>query len=204
MSQQLSEVDAWMTEAQKWFLTGKLHSALQSICRRMYGSTRSFLFPAETRFAGKLLQMKRFLSMKDSLKELVRSERYQQYDFENDNFADRILGDDVWSFMERVVKFAAPILLLLRLGDSNRPTLSKLRGTLDYVRRLMVETGDGSIEDNIATAFHSRAKDFESDAANAAYVIDQQFICRSIKRRSSGRHEFFLESHSNDFRPHTG
>ena len=168
----MAEVDAWMIEAQKWFLSGKLNSALQAICTRMFGSTRSFVFPADTRFGGKMIQWKRFLAMRSALEEFVQSDRYQQYDFENDLYAERIGDDDLWTFVRSVVKCAGPVMLLLRLGDTNHGTLSKLRGTLDYVRGLLPQTGNGSIEDQIAEVFHARAGDFESDAANAAYVID--------------------------------
>ena len=44
---------------------------------------------------------------------------------------------------------------------------------------MMIETGDGSIEDQIAEVFHQRSHDFESDSANAAYIIDPQFVAVS-------------------------
>ena len=119
-----------MVKAQKWFSTGKLFAALQNICTRMFGETRAFKFPAETRFGGKLIQWERFLELKPVLQEFVRSDRYTQYDFDDDNYADRISSDDIWSFISRVVKCTEPVMLLLRLGDSNKATLSKVRGHL--------------------------------------------------------------------------
>ena len=53
----------WITEAQHWFSTNKLKPLLQIFCREHYGTTRAFIYPADTRFAGRLLQIKRFLSM---------------------------------------------------------------------------------------------------------------------------------------------
>ena len=121
--------------------------------------------------------------MKDALQELVRSAEYRRFDFEDDEFAPRILDEDEFEMMERVTKAAGPVLLLLRLGDSNKATLSKLRGTVDYISELMVDSGQDTLEDKIATAFHNRASELECDIANAAYVLDPQFISKS---RNSG------------------
>lgn len=117
--------------------------------------------------------------MKQALQCFVNSERYKQYNFADDDYADKLRGDDTWDFMLRVIKCAGPLLLLTRLGDCNQATMSKVRGTVDYIRSLMVETGDDTIEDKIAEAFHNRAADLDSDVSNAAYVIDQQFISKS-------------------------
>ena len=194
MCLQIASFDDWMIGSQKWFSTGKLYAALQSICVTLFGSTRAFVFPADTRFGGKLIQWQNFLSLKPALQQLVRSDRYRQYDFEDDIYADRIAAEDAWSFIDRVVKRTEPVLLLLRLGDSNKATLSKVRGTLDYVRTLMVETGDDSIEDQIAEAFHNRSRDFESDAANCAYIIDPQFIAVSKNAPSDVMDSFWKVS----------
>ena len=67
---QILEVLDWINDAQKWFSTDRLSSLLKKICIRRFGTTRAFVFPAETRFAGKLLQMKRFSLLKDALIEL--------------------------------------------------------------------------------------------------------------------------------------
>ena len=68
---QIAELLTWMLDAQKWFSTGKVGPLLKAICVEEYGTSRQFLFPAETRFAGKLLQIKRFHDMKSALKLLV-------------------------------------------------------------------------------------------------------------------------------------
>ena len=84
-----------------------------------------------------------------------------------------------WNLMSRITKCSGPILLIIRLGDLKQATLSKLKGTVDYVKRLMVETDTDSLEDQIAKCFHNRVEDLESDVANAAYCIDPQFVRRS-------------------------
>ena len=152
---------------------------LEKFCRQRYGSTRAFIFPAETRFGGKLLQIKRFLSMRDVLQQLVESEEYTRFEFENDMFATRLSRGEVWRLMARVTQAAGPVLLLLRLADSNVSSLSKLKGTVDYVTSLMVDSGDNTLEDQIAVAFHNRAPELECDVANAAYVLDAQFVPQS-------------------------
>ena len=176
---QISEVLDWINDAQKWFSTGRLSSLLKKICIRRFGTTRAFVFPAETRFAGKLLQMKRFSLLKDALIELVQSEEYVNFNFDNDSFAPRITDRAVWTLIERILKAAGPILLLIRLADIRGPTLSKLKGTLDYIGKKMKNSGEDTLEDKISTAFHTRAPELESDIANAAYVLDQQFVNKS-------------------------
>ena len=123
----------WITDAQKWFTTSKVGPLLQKFCQRRYGSSRSFIFPAETRFAGKLLQLKRFLSMRDALQQLVESEEYTRFEFENDIFAERLIDGRVSRLISRITRTAGPVLLLLRLADSASSTLSKLKGTVDYI-----------------------------------------------------------------------
>ena len=141
--------------------------------------------------------------MKLALQECVKSEKYLTYNFDNDVYAPRILTDgnavaatgasasasavstaagsliDCWSLMEKICEHAGPLLLLIRLGDLRQATLSKLRGTVDYMKTLMVVTGDGSLEDQIAQCFHKRVKDLESPVADCAYMIDPQFIAKS-------------------------
>ena len=168
-----------MTDAQKWFSTGKVGPSLQQICTRTYGSTRAFKFPAETRFAGKLLQIKQFFSMKLALRQCVGREQYTRYNFDDDIFAERIEQDAVWNLQSRFVNCTGPLLLLVRLGDMAKGTLSKLKGTVDYVGSLLEETGDGSLEDQVAAIFHDNKGDLESDVANAAYCIDPQFVSQS-------------------------
>ena len=168
-----------MTTAQKWFSTAKVGPYLQKICKRMYGSTRSFKFPADTRFAGKLLQIKQFFNMNLAIQQCVTSERYKRYNFDDDVYAERLENEDVWELMSRIINCAGPLLLLVRLGDLKQATLSKLKGTVDHIKRLMVETGDGSLEDEIANIFHEKVCDLESDVASAAYIIDPQFVHES-------------------------
>ena len=87
--------------------------------------------------------------------------------------------------MERIISTAGPVLLLVRLADSNAATLSKLKATVDYLKNLMADTGDDDDTDNrnleqkICSVFYDRVDELESDVSSAAYVLDPQFIERS-------------------------
>ena len=63
--------------------------------------------------------------MREALYELVTSAEYRHFNFDNDIFAPRLETSAVWDLMKRIVKAAEPILLLLRLADSNAATLCK-------------------------------------------------------------------------------
>ena len=175
---QVEELMGFVTGAQHWFKTDRVGSFLQTRLR-LYGSTRNFDFPAETRFGKVLVQVKKFFSMKAAIRECVHSEKYKDFNFDNDIYCPRLDDDEVWNLMSRIIKSAGPMLLLIRLGDLKSDTLSKLRGTTNYLRTLFVQTGDGSLEDQIAGCFHARVQDVESDVANAAYMIDPQFVSKS-------------------------
>ena len=86
---------------------------------------------------------------------------------------------------------AGPILLLLRLADGNGATLSKLKGTLEYIRSIMVDEGDNTLEDQICTAFHNRAPELECDISSAAYVLDPQFVNKSRNTDTSVMNSFW-------------
>ena len=117
--------------------------------------------------------------MKSAVQSCVQSAQYIRYNFEDDPFATRLLTPRVWDLMERITTSAGPILLLLRLSDSNAATLTKLKGTVDYVAKKMIDSGDDTLEDRIAVAFKNRAMELESDIATAAWIIDPQFVYKS-------------------------
>ena len=82
----IAELLSWMTDCQKWFSTAAVGALLQIFCKKHYNTTRNFIYPAETRFAGKLLQIKRFLSMKQAMQSCVESAQYVRYNFAEDPF----------------------------------------------------------------------------------------------------------------------
>lgn len=117
--------------------------------------------------------------MRDALQQLVESEEYTRFDFEGDVFAKALSDGDVFRKMARICRAAGPVLLLLRIADSNSSSLSKLKGTVDYISSLMIDNGNHTLEDQIAVAFHNRSPELECDVSNAAYVLDPQFVSKS-------------------------
>ena len=129
---ELHELNSWLTDAQHWFSTHACSSFLKQQARA--GECTRFVWPAVTRYCGVLLKIKRFHSMKELLRRVVRSGVYQEKNFAEDPFPDKILGADVWTLMERVIHCLGPLLLLCRLADGQKPVISKLYGTQLYVR----------------------------------------------------------------------
>ena len=110
--------------------------------------------------------------MKSALQQCVLSAQYLRFNFKDDTVAERITSPDVWALMNRITTDAGPVLLLLRLADSNAATLSKLKGTVDFVAKLLPDKGSDTLEDKISIAFHNRATELESDIEDAVWVID--------------------------------
>ena len=179
--EQIANLLEWMNMAQKWFSTNRLGPLLKKFCEEHYGCTKSFIWPAETRFGGRLLQLKRFQSMKAALQQCVQSAQYLRFDFVDDDIAPRISDGELWILIHRIVKAAGPILLLMRLADMNSATLSKLKGTVDHVNKCMesIHSGANTLEDNICVAWRTRLPELQSDIATAAWVIDPQFVSKS-------------------------
>ena len=176
---QVGELVELVNDAQHWFNTHKTRPLVAAATMQHYNVERHFMFPSDTRFAGKLLQLKRFQSMKNALQSVVSSADYLRFQFEDDEIAPAITAADMWEIMDVIVDACGPLLLLLRLCDSNAPTLSKLRATVDLVKTKMVDTGNDTLTDRIAACFHRRAPELCSDMANAAYCLDPQFIDKS-------------------------
>ena len=117
--------------------------------------------------------------MRDALQQLVESEEYTRFEFEDDTFATRVTDGEVFRLMRRITRTAGPVLLLLRLADSSSSSLSKLKGTVEYIKSLMIDNGNHTLEDQIAVAFNNRSPELECDISNAAYVLDAQFVSKS-------------------------
>lgn len=132
--------------------------------------------------------------MKLALQQLVQSNQYRGYEFEDDIFAPRISGEEFWDLLERVAKACGPLMLLLRLADTNKATLSKLKGTVEWMKLQLTDSGEMSVEDQISAAFHNRAPELECDVASAAYVLDPQFVRQSRQADQSVMDSFWRVS----------
>lgn len=129
---ELVELNEWLTDAQHWFST---HACASFLTQQVQpGGCAHFIWSAVTRYCDILLKMKRFYGMKELLRRVVNSGVYQEKHFVEDPFPVKILAADVWTLMARVIKCMGPLLLLCRLADGQKPVISKLYGTLLYVR----------------------------------------------------------------------
>ena len=100
-----------------------------------------------------------------------------------DPYPEKILGAEIWQVMDRVIKIMGPILLLCRLADGQKPVISKLYGTLLYVRKqiedIAAPCAPDSLEAKVLTVFLSRWKHLQSDIAKATYMLDPLFVDQS-------------------------
>ena len=178
---ELFALDEWMTDAQHWFSTHAVASFRKD--QKLPGEPCSFVWPAQTRYCGLILKIKRFREMKDLLRRVVNSGVYLEKRFVNDHIADSINGVDKWDLMDRVIETMGPLLLLCRLADSQKPVVSKLYGTQLYVRSKMEKAakkgGAGSVEDKICKVFLGRWSEMQADIVCATYMLEPLFVDQS-------------------------
>ena len=178
---ELAELDEWMTDAQHWFSTHAVAALRKALAQD--GETVGFVWPALTRYCGLLLKTKRFFGMRDLLRRVVNSGVYLEKNFVDDPFPAVINAAEKWQLMERVIKCMGPLLLLCRLADGQKPIISKLYGTLLYVRSKMEEAaqraGAGSVEDKICNVFLSRWSEMQNDLVLATYMLEPLFVDKS-------------------------
>jgi len=121
--------------------------------------------------------------MKELLRRVVTSSVYKEKNFVNDPFPDKILNDEVWTIMERVIKTLGPLLLLCRLADGQKPVISKLYGTQLYVRKWLQDSaaaaGADSLEEKINEVFLRRWPEMQSDIVSATYMLEPLFVEKS-------------------------
>ena len=179
--EELQELDQWITDAQHWFSTHACSSFIKEQAEK--GEKTAFVWPTVTRYCGVLLKIKRFNEMKNLLRRVVKSAVYQEKNFVNDPFAAKILGDEVWALMDRVIKTMGPLLLLCRLADGQKPVISKLYGTQLYVRKLFEDSaaaaGANSLEEKMCKVFLSRWPEMQSDIVSATYMLEPLFVEQS-------------------------
>ena len=118
---ELTALNDWITSAQHWFSSHSMSSMRQEMKER--GEKSSFVWPAVTRYAGVLLKIKRFHSMKPLLRRIVNSGVYVEKNWKDDEVKEHILGADKWQLMERVITIMGPLLLLCRLADGQKPVI---------------------------------------------------------------------------------
>ena len=90
-------------------------------------SKLKFLAIADTRFASVIVMLKRFLLLKDSLIQMVISDKWRTYredDQEKANFVrQKVLDDYWWDQVKYIIDFTDPIYSMLRAADTEKPCL---------------------------------------------------------------------------------
>jgi len=90
-------------------------------------SKLKFLAIADTRFASVIVMLKRFLLLKDSLIQMVISDKWRTYredDQEKANFVrQKVLDDYWWDQVKYIIDFTDPIYSMLRAADTDKPCL---------------------------------------------------------------------------------
>ena len=107
----------------------------------------------------------------------------EDFDESDDPIKKAILGEEKWAVMESVIKVCGPLLKLLRLADGQKGALTKLQGTVLYVKHAMQEIADtagaASIKADINAVFLNRYEDLLCEYSMAAFVVDPQFLEQS-------------------------
>ena len=170
-----------LSDAQHWFSTHACSAFIKEMAQP--GERTAFVWPAVTRYCGVLLKIKRFREMRDLLRRVVNSGVYQEKRFKDDPFPAKINSAGFWQLLDRVIKIMGPILLVCRLADGQKPVVSKLYGTLLYVRKeietIAAPCAPDSLEVKVLEAFLARWKDLQSDIAKATYMLEPLFVEQS-------------------------
>lgn len=178
---ELYVLNEWISTAQHWFST---HSCLALISQLAQTDEKtSFLWPVCTRFCGLLLKMRRFRAMRDLLRRVVQCGVYVEKRLMNDAIKPEVVTADPWDLMDRILKCMGPLLLLCRLADGQKPVMSKLFGTILYVRKQIQdaaeETDDDSVERRICSVVLERLPKLQSDISQATYCLEPLFVNNS-------------------------
>nr|XP_034580677.1 uncharacterized protein LOC117843997 [Setaria viridis] len=90
-------------------------------------SKLKFLAIADTRFASVIVMLRRFLLLKESLVQMVISDKWRAYredDQEKANFVRQKILDEIWwDQVKYIIDFTDPIYSMLRAADTDKPCL---------------------------------------------------------------------------------
>jgi hypothetical protein len=82
---------------------------------------------ADTRFASAIVMLRRFKEIKRGLQSMMISEQWTTYRDDDVNKAqfvkDKVLNDLWWDKIEYILSFTEPIYVMLRIADTDAPTL---------------------------------------------------------------------------------
>ncbi|KAJ7970782.1 Dimer_Tnp_hAT domain-containing protein [Quillaja saponaria] len=121
---------------------------------------------AETRFASTIVMLKRFKLIKHGLQSMVISDKWNAYREDSVGIAQTvkeiILNDLWWDKVDYILSFTGPIYDMLRLCDTDKPTL-----------HLVYDMWDSMIEQVRTVIFRQEKKEEDevSDFYNVVYAI---------------------------------
>ncbi|KAJ7976594.1 Dimer_Tnp_hAT domain-containing protein [Quillaja saponaria] len=124
------------------------------------------LVVAETRFASTIVMLKRFKLIKHGLQSMVISDKWNAYREDSVGIAQTvkeiILNDLWWDKVDYILSFTGPIYDMLRLCDTDKPTL-----------HLVYDMWDSMIEQVRTVIFRQEKKEEDevSDFYNVVYAI---------------------------------
>ena len=146
---------------------------------------------------GKLLQYYRFRKRKALMINTVNDHEYieRHYELSSDSLGDPIkvalletAWDSIWAKIDAVIAAMGPLLLLCRLADGQKGTMSKYHGTLLHSRDQLASMADDMpvlavlgrrIVELVNEQFEARWEEMQSDIATASYMLDPQFLPKS-------------------------
>jgi hypothetical protein len=148
-------------------------------------SDLQLLKPNDTRFCTEFISHSRLLQVKDSLQETVvdknfkswlKNKKYRQHGSEISN---RLLNEDWWKTVEKIVQLCEPVVSLLRLADAGgeKPVIGKVYFKMFAMVQHVENMAQLSDEDRQAiTAFvNDRWKMLHTDMHSAGFVLDPEY-----------------------------
>ncbi|XP_020267247.1 uncharacterized protein LOC109842776 [Asparagus officinalis] len=120
---------SWITEVYDDALMIKNFIMNHSMRLAMFNehSKMKLLSIADTRFASWIIMLKRFTVIKRSLQDMVLSDRWSSYrddDVGKAQFVkEKVLDDLWWDRVDYIIAFTAPIYDMIRLTDTDKPSL---------------------------------------------------------------------------------
>ena len=126
----VSEIIAEGQELFEWFMNHHAQHAMFVAQSDLYyggeGKGRTLVGGADTRFGKYFSMLVRMLVEKPVLEATVVSKVYNDKKYKDDKIKARILSPEWWAKVAVVSKAVSGILSLIRMGDSNKPTLGML------------------------------------------------------------------------------
>ena len=131
-----------------------------------------------TRFASVIMVAERLLKLKCALQSTVVHTEWRNAKFQQeieDDVSDKILDKDWWARLESLVNLLLPIKKVLRVLDTNKPTISKIYDIMfklgERIRNSEFEWKEGAIK-----CFDERWIYIHSPIHAAGYALDPEYL----------------------------